>query len=388
MNSPLPSLAKPFSKRKKTRSIKLGSLSIGGTSPVSIQSMTRSNTADLKSTMDEIKRLESVGCEIVRVAVPNMKSAQVLHQIKENTSLPLIADIHFDYRLALEAIRQGVDGLRLNPGNIRRRDKVVWVVEEAKKKSIPIRIGVNGGSIDRSKYSVLNAENLVESALGHVRILEDFGYENIKISLKATDIPMTVAAYRLMSEKRDYPLHLGITEAGTKFSGTIKSAIGIGTLLEEGIGDTIRVSLACESTEEVLVAREILRALHLRREGVECIACPTCGRCEIDVVGITEKIEKEVAPIRENLKISVLGCIVNGPGESLEADIGITGGKGMGMLYRKGKPIRRVKEEDIVSAVLDEVKELKKNSNSSKDSDSKKPAEKSTKNLSSQTTGS
>ena len=354
-------LPKPLGKnmRKRTRSIQLGSVSIGGVAPVSIQSMARSSTEDISSTVDEIKRLESVGCEIVRVAVPNMKAARVLHQIKENISLPLVADIHFDYRLALEAIHQGVDGLRLNPGNIRRRDKVVWVVEEAKKKSIPIRIGVNGGSIDRSRYSVLNAENLVESALDHVRILEELGYENIKISLKATDIPMTVAAYRRMSEKRDYPLHLGITEAGTKFSGSIKSAIGIGTLLGEGIGDTIRVSLACESTEEVLVAKEILRALHLRREGVECIACPTCGRCEIDVVGITEKIEREVAPIRENLKISVLGCIVNGPGEALESDIGITGGKGMGMLYRKGKAIRRVREEEIVSAVLDEVKELK-----------------------------
>ena len=324
--------------RKKTRKIKLGNRFIGGDAPISIQSMTNTDTKNVSATVEQIKELEQAGCQIVRIAVPNMKAARVVHQIKENISIPLIADIHFDYRLALESLNQGVDGLRLNPGNIKRRDKVAAIVEEAKKKDIPIRIGVNGGSIDREKYSVVDAESLVASAIDHIRILEELDYHNIKVSLKATDVPMTIASYQLMSEKRDYPLHLGITEAGTAFKGSIKSSVGIGALLAMGIGDTLRVSLTAPPVEEIRVAQEILKSLHLMDEGIDCISCPTCGRCEIDIIGITEQVEKEIANIDKKMKVAVMGCIVNGPGESKDADIGICGGKGIGVFGRTGWP--------------------------------------------------
>lgn len=346
--------------RRKTRKIKLGHLFIGGDAPISIQSMTNTDTKNVTATVDQIKELEKVGCDIVRIAVPNIKAAKVIHQIMNNITIPLIADIHFDYRLALEAINQGIDGLRLNPGNIQRRDKVIMIVEEAKKKNLPIRIGVNGGSIDRSKYPKMTPESLVDSALEHIKILENLNYHNIKVSLKATDVLMTIASYQLMSEKRDYPLHLGVTEAGTMFSGSIKSSIGIGALLAMGIGDTLRVSLTAIPTEEIRVAKEILKSLHIREEGVECISCPTCGRCEIDVIGITERVEKEIALIDKNVKLAIMGCIVNGPGESKEADIGIAGGKGIGILYKHGKEVRKVKEEDMVEVLLNEVRNFKK----------------------------
>ena len=325
---------------------------------MSVQSMTTTDTRDVEGTVKQIKELEEVGCEIIRIAVPNMKCASVVDKIKENINIPLIADVHFDYRLALEVIRRGVDGLRLNPGNIKNQDKVTAIVKEARKKELPIRIGVNGGSIDRAKYSVVSAENLVESALGHIKILEDLNYQNIKISLKATDVPMTIESYRLMSERKDYPLHLGVTEAGTKFVGSIKSSIGIGALLSMGIGDTIRVSLTADSKEEIRVAKEILKSLHLRDEGIDCISCPTCGRCDIDVIGITEVVEKEMEKIDKKLKVAVMGCIVNGPGESRDADIGISGGKGVGVLFKKGKEVCRVKEEEIVDVLLEEVRKF------------------------------
>ncbi len=342
--------------RKQTRKIKLGNIYIGGDAPISIQSMTTTDTKNVSATVQQIKELEEVGCDIVRIAVPNMKAAKVVHQIKENIKIPLIADIHFDYRLALESINQGVDGLRLNPGNIQRRDKVAAIVEEARKKDLPIRIGVNGGSVDREKYPILSPESLVDSALEHIKILEELNYYNIKVSLKATDVPMTIASYQLMSQKRDYPLHLGVTEAGTKFTGSIKSSIGIGALLALGIGDTFRVSLTAPPTEEIKVGKEILKSLHIIDEGIECISCPTCGRCEIDVIGITEKVESEIAKLNKKVKVAVMGCIVNGPGESKDADIGISGGKGIGVLFKNGVEVKRIPEKDLVEVLVTEVR--------------------------------
>ncbi len=349
-------MAESLIKRRPTRKIRLGGIHIGGGAPITIQSMTTTDTNNVTATVDQIKELEAVGCDIIRIAVPNMKSAKVIHKIKENIKIPLIADIHFDYRLALEAIHQGVDGLRLNPGNIERRDKVTAIVQEAKQKDIPIRIGVNGGSINREKYPDLSPESLVDSAVEHIKILEDLEYYNIKVSLKAADVLMTIASYQLMLEKRDYPLHLGVTEAGTQFAGSIKSSIGIGALLAMGIGDTFRVSLTALPTEEIRVGKEMLKSLNIRNDGVECISCPTCGRCEIDVIGITEEIEQKIAHLDKKVKVAVMGCIVNGPGESKEADIGISGGKGVGILFKNGKEVRRIKEEDMVAVVVEEVR--------------------------------
>lgn len=342
--------------RKKTQKIKLGHLYVGGDAPITIQSMTNTDTKNVSATVDQIKELEKAGCDIIRVAVPNLKAAEVIHQIKENISIPLIADIHFDYRLALESIRQGVDGLRLNPGNIQQRDKVETIVQAAKEKDLPIRIGVNGGSVDRDKYPVLNAESLVASALDHIKILEDLNYYNIKVSIKAADVPMTIESYQLMSEKRNYPLHLGVTEAGTMFRGTIKSSIGIGALLAMGIGDTFRVSLTADPVEEIRVGKQILESLNIRRNAIELISCPTCGRCEIDLIGIAEQVEKEIGHLEKPLKVAVMGCVVNGPGESKGADIGIAGGKGMGILFKHGEKVKRLKEEELVKVLVDEVR--------------------------------
>lgn len=352
-------LESPIIKRKKTRKIKLGNLYIGGDAPITIQSMTNTDTKDFAATIDQIKDLENAGCDIVRIAIPNLNASKVVHKIVENTTVPLIADIHFDYRLALEAIKQGIDGLRLNPGNIEQRDKVEAIVKEAKANDIPIRIGVNGGSINRDKYSQVTPEALVDSAIEHIKILEELDYYNIKVSLKATDVPMTIAAYQMMSEQRDYPLHLGVTEAGTMFSGSIKSAIGIGALFAMGIGDTFRVSLTAPPVEEIRVAKEILKSLHIRDEGIDCISCPTCGRCQIDVIGITEKVEKEIANMDKKMKVAVMGCIVNGPGEAKDADIGISGGRGFGVLFKKGVEIKRVKEEEMVDVLIEEVRNYK-----------------------------
>ena len=332
---------------------------IGGDAPISIQSMTNTDSKNASATLDQIKDLVAAGCEIVRVAVPNMKAAREMHKIVEHSEIPVIADIHFDYRLALEAIKQGVHGLRLNPGNIQRQDKVAAIVEEARKAELPIRIGVNGGSINRDKYSVVCPESLVDSALEHIKMLEELNYYNIKVSLKATDVPMTIASYQKMSELRDYPLHLGVTEAGTMFAGSIKSSIGIGALLAMGIGDTLRVSLTASPVEEMRVAKEILKSLRIREEGIECISCPTCGRCEIDVIGITEKVEQAIGKYNKKMKVAVMGCIVNGPGESKDADIGISGGRGIGVLFKNGQEVRRVKEEELVDVLISEVRDFK-----------------------------
>ena len=345
--------------RKKTRQIHIGSVAIGGGAPISVQSMTNTKTADTESTVQQIKALTAAGCDIVRLAVPDMEAAANLGNIIKEVQVPLVADIHFDYKLALEAIRQGISGLRLNPGNIGGEEKVRAVVQEAKAHGIPIRIGVNAGSLDKkilAKYGdKVTPEGLVESALQHVRILEEQGFYDMKISLKAHDVPMTLAAYRLMSEKVDYPLHLGITEAGTPNTGIIKSAVGIGALLAEGIGDTFRISLTGDPVVEVKVANEILKALGLKEYGPTLVACPTCGRTSIDLPAIAGQVEKKLEGITEPIEVAVMGCVVNGPGEARGADVGIAGGKGEGLVFRKGEIVRKVPEEQLVTELFKEI---------------------------------
>ncbi|SEH26154.1 MULTISPECIES: flavodoxin-dependent (E)-4-hydroxy-3-methylbut-2-enyl-diphosphate synthase [unclassified Selenomonas] len=345
--------------RKKTRQIHIGSVAIGGGAPISVQSMTNTKTADTESTVQQIKALTAAGCDIVRLAVPDMEAAANLGNIIKEVQVPLVADIHFDYKLALEAIRQGISGLRLNPGNIGGEEKVRAVVQEAKAHGIPIRIGVNAGSLDKkilAKYGdKVTPEGLVESALQHVRILEEQGFYDMKISLKAHDVPMTLAAYRLMSEKVDYPLHLGITEAGTPNTGIIKSAVGIGALLAEGIGDTFRISLTGDPVVEVKVANEILKALGLKEYGPTLVACPTCGRTSIDLPAIAEQVEKKLEGMAEPIEVAVMGCVVNGPGEARGADVGIAGGKGEGLVFRKGEIVRKVPEEQLVTELFKEI---------------------------------
>ena len=317
-------------KRKMTRQISIGDVKIGGGAPISVQSMTNTKTTDTNATVAQIKALVDAGCDIVRVAVPDMSAAENIYNIKSQVDVPLVADIHFDYRLALKAIEQGIDALRINPGNIGDEERVKAVVEAAKIRNIPIRIGVNAGSLDKkllAKYGKVTAEALVESALEHIRILEKLNFYDIKISLKAHDVPLTLDAYRLMSETVDYPLHLGITEAGTVNTGIIKSAVGIGALLAEGIGDTFRISLTGDPVNEVKVANEILKALGLKEYGPTLISCPTCGRCNIDLPSIAEKVEQRLSGITKPIKVAVMGCVVNGPGEARDADIGIAGGK-------------------------------------------------------------
>lgn len=343
--------------RKITRKIYVGSVAIGGGSPISIQSMTNTKTTDTQSTVAQIQKLQEVGCDIVRLAVPDMDAAKNLGSIIKNVSIPLIADIHFDYKLALESIEQGISALRLNPGNIGSADHVRAVVEKAREKKIPIRIGVNAGSLDNKmlqRFGGVTAEALVESALEHVRILEAEDFHNIKISLKAHDVPLTLKAYRLMSARVDYPLHVGITEAGTVRSGIIKSAVGIGSLLAEGIGDTIRVSLTGDPVVEVKVAKEILKSLGLRK-GVTFISCPTCGRTRIDLPRIAGEVEDKLATINLPIQVAVMGCIVNGPGEAREADVGIAGADGEGILFRKGKVIKKVPENQLVPELFAEI---------------------------------
>jgi (E)-4-hydroxy-3-methylbut-2-enyl-diphosphate synthase len=344
--------------RRKTRQISVGGVKVGGDAPVVVQSMTTTDTSDIDTTVAQIHELEKVGCEIVRVAVPEQKSAEALAKIKSQIHLPMVADIHFDYKLALRAIEQGVDGLRINPGNIGGKDRVERVVKAAKERGIPMRIGVNSGSLERDlleRYGYPTAEAMVESALRHIRILEDLDFYDMKISLKASHVGLAVEAYRLFSQKSDYPLHLGITEAGTCFTGSIKSAVGLGMLLSEGIGDTIRVSLAADPVEEVKVGFEILKSLELRHRGVNVIACPTCGRLEIDVIRLANEVEKRLVHIKQPLNISILGCVVNGIGEGKEADIGIAGGRGVGLLFRHGEIIRKVPEDQILDVLLTEV---------------------------------
>lgn len=347
--------------RKNTKVINVGSVKIGGNNPIVVQSMTNTKTYDINSTVKQITALAEAGCDIVRVAVPKMEDAEALVAIKKQISLPLIADIHFDYRLALKALEAGVDGLRLNPGNIGKKEYVKAVVTAAKERNVPIRIGVNAGSLDQKillKYSGITAEGMVESALEHIRILEENNFDNIKISLKAHDVPLTIAAYKLMADTVNYPLHLGITEAGTIKSGIIKSAVGIGALLAQGIGDTFRISLTGDPVEEVKVANEILKALDLREYGPVMISCPTCGRCNIDLAKIANEVETLLANIKKPIKVAVMGCVVNGPGEAKSADVGIAGGKGQGLVFRHGEIVRTVSEEQLVAELFKEINKI------------------------------
>ncbi len=337
--------------KRKSREVKIGNIFMGGDNPVIIQSMTNTFTKDARATIEQILELEKEGCQLVRVTVNNEEAANAIKEIKKRIHIPIVADIHFDYKLALKAIESGIDKLRINPGNIGDEEKIKEVVEKAKEYNIPIRIGVNSGSIEKKileKYGKPTADGMVESAMYHIGLLEKFDFHDIVISLKASNVQMMVEAYRKISKLIEYPLHLGVTEAGTAFQGTVKSAIGIGSLLVDGIGDTIRVSLTENPVEEIKVAKEILKVLGMRT-GVEIISCPTCGRTEIDLINLAKKVEKEFGNIEKNIKIAVMGCVVNGPGEAKEADYGVAGGKGVGLLFKKGKVIKKVKEEDIIS---------------------------------------
>lgn len=347
--------------RRKTRPVFIGKVQVGGGAPVSVQSMTKTDTRDAVATIAQIKQLALDGCEIIRAAVPDREAAAALPAILKEASIPLVADIHFDYRLALEAIKAGVAGLRINPGNIGGRDKVEEVVKAASEKGIPIRIGVNTGSLEKEvleRYGGITAGAMAESALRHIDILEKLNFFNIKISLKSSNVPLMVDAYRLLADQVDYPFHIGVTEAGTLRSGTVKSAVGIGILLNEGIGDTIRVSLTGNPGHEVRVGYEILKALGLRRRGVELISCPTCGRTRIDLIRIAGEVEERLQSLDRPLKVAVMGCEVNGPGEAREADVGIAGGKGTGLIFRKGEIVRKVPEDRLVDELLKEIETL------------------------------
>jgi len=345
-------------KRRKAKGIALAGVPIGNGAPISVQSMTNTPTQDVAATVDQIHRLEAAGCEIVRVAVPDEAAARSVGAIKAQINIPLIADIHFDYRLAVAAAKHGADGLRINPGNIGGRDKVRQVVAVAKERQLPIRIGVNAGSLEKDLLATYNGatpQAMVDSAMRHVALLEAFDFDQIKISIKASDVPRTVEAYRLLASATDYPLHLGVTEAGSLYTGTVKSALGIGMLLAEGIGDTLRVSLTRDPVEEVRVGFEILKALGIRQHGPEIVSCPTCGRCGIDLFSVVEQVEKALLTRSTPVKLAIMGCVVNGPGEAKEADIGIAGGKGQGILFRRGEVVRKVPQDKLVTALLEEV---------------------------------
>lgn len=344
-----------------TKKINIGGTFVGGGAPVSIQSMTNVKTRDIEKTAEQINELSANGCEIIRVAVPDMDSAMAIDKIKERISIPLVADIHFDYKLALECIKRGADKIRINPGNIGSKERVLKVAEAAGEKGIPIRIGVNGGSLEPhilKKYGRPTPEGMVESALYHIKLLEDCGFYDIAVSLKASDVKTTVEAYRLMSKKSDYPLHLGVTEAGTAWGGTIRSAMGIGALLLDGIGDTIRVSLTADPIEEVIAAKEILRSAGLRENGIRVVSCPTCARCQINMIPIAEKVTKAVEKFKKPMKVAVMGCAVNGPGEAKDADIGVAGGNGCGLIFKKGEILRRVPEDRIFTELMLEIEKM------------------------------
>lgn len=348
-------------KRKTTRKVKVGDINIGGDSSIKVQSMTNTDTRDIGATVEQILRLQEAGCDIVRCAVPDQKASDAIGQIVKEIDIPLVADIHFDYRLALSSINNGVSKLRLNPGNIGSTDKVRAVVEAAQDKGVPIRIGVNSGSLQRDileKYGDVCPQALVESALRHVEILEKLNFNDVVISVKSSDVTEMIECYRLISEKVDYPLHLGVTESGTIKSGTIKSSVGIGALLSQGIGDTIRVSLTGDPVEEVIVAREILRSLGHIKEGIELISCPTCGRTQLNLIEIADQLEGRLKGIKKNIKVAVMGCVVNGPGEARRADIGIAGGNGQGLIFRKGEIIKKVREEELVEELIAEIEKL------------------------------
>jgi (E)-4-hydroxy-3-methylbut-2-enyl-diphosphate synthase len=349
--------------RRHSTPIQVGSVTVGGGAPIAVQSMTNTPTQDVQATVAQIKRLEEAGCEIVRVAVPDQTAADAIKAIKVGISIPLIADIHFDHRLAIRAARAGADGLRLNPGNIGGRDKVRAVVRCAQDHGLPIRIGVNAGSLEKDlldRHGAATPAAMVESARRHIALLEDLDFRMIKVSLKASDVGRTLAAYRLLAARTDLPLHVGVTEAGSLFSGIVKSALGIGMLLAEGIGDTLRVSLTRDPVEEVRVGYEILKALNIRRRGPEVIACPTCGRTEIDLFDVLEKVESRLHRIKSPIKVAIMGCVVNGPGEAREADVGIAGGRGVGILFKKGRVIRKVPEDELVEALMQEIDDFEK----------------------------
>ena len=345
-------------KRDNTKTIRIGNVAIGGGNPIAIQSITNTKTEDVEATVAQILALEKVGCEIIRCAVPTMEAAEALKEIKKRIHIPLVADIHFDYRLAIAAIENGADKIRINPGNIGDISRVKAVVDKAKEYNIPIRVGVNSGSLEKNlveKYGGVTAEGIVESALDKVHIIEELGYDNLVVSIKSSDVLMCVKAHELIAEKCQYPLHVGITEAGTILSGNIKSSVGLGIILHEGIGDTIRVSLTGDPLEEIKSAKLILRTLGLRKGGIEVVSCPTCGRTKIDLIGLANQVEEMVQDIPLDLKVAVMGCVVNGPGEAKEADIGIAGGIGEGLLIKKGEIVKKVKEEELLETLRQEL---------------------------------
>ena len=344
-----------------TKKILVGGVSVGGGAPITIQSMCNTKTEDVGATVAQIKALEAAGCEIVRVTVPTMEAAVAVSAIREQITIPLVADIHFDYRLAVEAARRGADKIRINPGNIGGEENVKAVVKTCKERHVPIRIGVNGGSLEKpllAKYGKVTPEALVESALGHIALLEKFDFTDICVSVKSSDVPLNMAAYRLLHERIDYPLHLGVTEAGTPSMGLLKSAIGIGGLLCEGIGDTMRVSLTADPVEEVYAAKRILQACGIRRSGVNLVSCPTCGRTSYNMIPIAEELERRLADCKKNITVAVMGCVVNGPGEASAADIGVAGGKGEGLIFRKGEVLYKVPQEKLVDALMAEIEKL------------------------------
>ena len=344
--------------REHTKIIQIGNKKIGGGNPILIQSMTNTKTEDVKATVTQIQALTKAGCDIIRCAVPNMEAAKAIGEIKKQISIPLVADIHFDYKLAIAAIENGADKIRINPGNIGSKEKIKAVVEKAKERNIPIRVGVNSGSLEKEyleKYGHVTAKGIVESALDKVKMIEEFDYNNIVISIKSSNVPMCVEAHEELAKATNYPIHVGITESGTLLSGNIKSSVGLGILLYQGIGDTMRVSLTGSPLEEIKTAKLILRSLGLRKGGIEIVSCPTCGRTQIDLIGLANAVEEMTADIPLDLKVAVMGCVVNGPGEAKEADIGIAGGKGEGLIIKKGEIIRKVKEEELLEALRQEL---------------------------------
>ena len=350
-----------LSKRRKSREVKIGKVRIGGSNPIAVQSMCTAFTHDVPKVVKQINGLEEAGCEIVRVTIPDMKSAEAISQIKKQINIPLVADIHFDYRLALKAIEGGIDKVRINPGNIGSIEKTTAVVKAAKDAGIPIRVGVNSGSLRADlvdKYHGVTPEAMVESALEHVKILENLDFRDTVVSLKCSDVYLMIESYRLFAKKTDYPLHLGVTEAGTPFIGSIRSSIGIGSLLSEGIGDTIRCSITAEPVEEMKVAYEILKSLGLRSRGAMLVSCPTCGRTQLNLIKIANEVEKRLENVKEPIKVAVMGCVVNGPGESRDADVGLCGGAGVGAIFRKGKVVRKVDEKDVVDALFEEIDKI------------------------------
>ena len=344
-----------------TKQILVGGVAVGGGAPVTIQSMCNTRTDDVAATVEQILRLEAAGCQIIRVAVPDMAAARAVGAIRERIHIPLVVDIHFDYKLALECVAAGCDAVRINPGNIGGEDRVKAVANTCKAKGLPIRIGVNGGSLEKpllAKYGGVTAEALVESAFGHISLLNRYDFDDICISLKSSSVPITMAAYRLMSEKSDYPLHLGVTETGTPRMGVLKSAVGIGGLLAMGIGDTIRVSLSADPIEEVYAARDILKVSGVRKEGPELISCPTCGRTRIDLIGLAQQVEERLQAVTKPITVAVMGCVVNGPGEASAADVGIAGGDGVGLLFRRGEIVKKVPQEQLVDELFRMIDEL------------------------------